>query len=139
MRIAKITVTLISALLIICAIAVFPQKLCFSVGESYTFYCGTSSADCREITVTENATQERLLLKDICGESTVYRNLNIDCFLKSVEGEILFTETLSDSVNYYCKAKLPYSVDIGGQAVNLHISVRGNTAKVASPIIFGGF
>ena len=53
--------------------------------------------------------------------------------------EIIFTEELSDSVNYYCKANLPYKVKLYGEEINLHISVRENGVKVASPIIFGGY
>ncbi len=139
MRLAKVIITFISAILLITAISVFPQRLCFKQGENYTFYCGTSSSDCKEVTVTDNAAKERLFLKNVCGESTVYNEIDIQDFLNSVNGEILFTEKLSDSVNYYCSANLPYSVNINGKTVNLHISVRGNATKVASPIIFGGF
>ena len=45
-------------------------------------------------------------------------------FLQSVNGEIVFIETLSDSVNYYCKADFPYSVTLYGKEINLHICVK---------------
>ena len=51
----------------------------------------------------------------------------------------MFSEELSDSVNYYCTADLPYAVTINGQVINLHICVRADSVKVASPIIFGGY
>lgn len=59
--------------------------------------------------------------------------------MKTVNGEIVFCEKLSDSVNYYCKADLPYSVELYGKTINLHVCIRKDGVKVASPIIFGGY
>lgn len=139
MRLANITLTALCAAAVVCALALFPARLCFSGGRSYTFYCGTSSADCREITVTENAALTRLRLKNVCGEAVVYDDFDLYAFLAEVGGEILFTEELSDSINYYCSADLPYSVNLYGYSINLHVCVRTDSAKVASPIIFGGY
>ena len=132
-------ITILCAALIVLAIAVFPSRVCFEGGENYTFYCGTSSADCKEVRPTFNAEIERLLLADVCGESVEYKNFDLKAYLKKVNGKIMFTEELSDSVNYYCTADLPYSVDIGGYKINLHVCVREDGVKVASPIIFGGY
>lgn len=139
MRAAKISLLIAAAAVILFALAAFPKRLCFDGGKSYTFYCGTSSADCREITVTGAAAFERLKLKDVCGEATVYDNFDLDGFLAGVGGKVVAVEELSDSVNYYCTANLPYSVRLYGTVINLHVSVRGDSAKVASPIIFGGY
>lgn len=139
MKLAKLSLVTLCALLIIAAVAVFPQRLCFKAGSSYTFYCGTSSADCREITASKNAGTLKLLLKNVCGESTVYENFDLDGFLKEVGGKIVKTEPYSDGISYYCTADLPYSIDLNGLVINLHICVRENSAKVASPIIFGGY
>lgn len=125
---------------IICsAFVVFPSRLCFSGGENYTFYCGTSSADCREVRSALNAEIERLFLSNVCGESVEYKSFDLNSYLKKVNGKVVFTEELSDSVNYYCTADLPYSVNISGYTVNLHVCVRKESVKVASPIIFGGY
>lgn len=125
---------------IICsAFAVFPSRVCFSGGENYTFYCGTSSADCREVRSAFNAEIERLFLSNVCGESVEYKSFDLNSYLKNVNGKVVFTEELSDSVNYYCTADLPYSVNISGYTVNLHVCVRKESVKVASPIIFGGY
>lgn len=125
---------------IICsAFVVFPSRLCFSGGENYTFYCGTSSADCREVRSAFNAEIERLFLSNVCGESVEYKSFDLNSYLKKVNGKVVFTEELSDSVNYYCTADLPYSVNISGYTVNLHVCVRKESVKVASPIIFGGY
>ena len=117
----------------------FQADLCFEGAESYTFFCGDTSKNCREVRTSGNAMLKKLTLSDICGESAEYSSLDIDKFLASVNGEIIFVETLSDSVNYYCKADLPYSVNLYGEQINLHICVRENGIKVASPIIFGGY
>lgn len=139
MRPIKITILALCAAAVLGALAFLPSRLCFAVGQSYTFYCGTSSADCREITVTDNAALARLGLSDVCGEATVYENFDLDGFLASVGGEIVFCEELSDSVNYYCTADLPYSVRLYDREINLHICMRKDCTKVASPIIFGGY
>lgn len=127
------------AFFIAAGIGCYSQGPCFKNGSGYTFYCGTSSKDCKVVTVYKNPALEKICLKKICGESTDYENFNLDSFLKDVRGEILITEELSDSVNYYCSANLPYSVNLYGKTINLHISVRGDKARVASPIIFGGY
>lgn len=139
MRALKLSAVLVLSALIISAVAVLPQRLCFSKGEEYTFYCGTSSKDCREVTVTQNASLTRVALKDVCGEGTTYTQFDLESFLKKTGAQIVFTETLSDSVNYYCTADLPYAVKLYGKTINLHISVRENSVKVATPIIFGGY
>lgn len=131
--------TIACTALIAMALIVFPARVCFSDGENYTFYCGTSSADCREVRATFNAEIKRLLLTDVCGESVEYKNFDLGSYLEQVDGKIMFTEELSDSVNYYCTANLPYSVNINGYTINLHVCVRKDRVKVASPIIFGGY
>lgn len=127
------------AALICAAFVVLPSRVCFSGGQNYTFYCGTSSADCREVRAVFNAEIERLFLADVCGESVEYENFDLKSYLKQVNGKIVFTEELSDSVNYYCTADLPYSVMIDGRTINLHVCVKKDSVKVASPIIFGGY
>ena len=139
MRVVKLFSVVIACALVCAAIALLPEKLCFESGESYTFYCGTSSADCKEVTVKDHAEAYKLCLKEVCGEATVYTNFDLQSFLKSSGAKIVAVEELSDSVNYYCTADLPYSVNLYGTKINLHISVRADSAKVASPIIFGGY
>lgn len=139
MRFAKLAILTISAVFVISAVAFFPQKLCFENGSSYTFYCGTSSKDCKVVTVDKFAGLEKTCLANVCGESTDYYEFDLESFLKKVGGKVVFIEELSDSVNYYCTADLPYSVNLYGKDINLHVCVRGNTARVASPIIFGGY
>ena len=121
------------------AMAILPSRVCFADGKNYTFYCGTSSADCREIRATFNAELERIALTNVCGESAEYDSFDLEGFLKGINGNVVFVEELSDSVNYYCTADLPYSVNLYGKTINLHVCVRSDTVKVASPIIFGGY
>ena len=139
MRFVKLLSVMLAAGAFIAALALLPSRLCFESGESYTFFCGDSSKNCREVTANGNATLTRIFLGDVCGESTVYTDFDFDVYLKSVDGEVVFVEELSDSVNYYCKANLPYSVKLYGEEINLHICVKDSGVKVASPIIFGGY
>lgn len=138
MKLAAIACTVLGAVFL-AALAIFPRRVCFEGGENYTFYCGTSSADCREVRAGGNAEIARLTLNNVCGESVEYGDFNLESFLLKVNGQIKFTEELSDSVNYYCTADLPYSVELYGYTVNLHVSVKDGKTKVASPIIFGGY
>lgn len=139
MQIARLFFLTISAVFVLAAVALLPQNLCFENGGTYTFYCGTSSADCKVVTVQNFAAAQKLCLKNVCGESTEYGNFDLQSFLESVGGKVVFEEEFSDGVNYYCTANLPYSVQLYNHKINLHIAVKGNAARVASPIIFGGY
>ena len=137
---AVLSFTVVAALVVLCAIAALPDRLAFNGGERYTFYVGNTSKNCQVVSCTaDQAALTRLTLHGVCGESATFSNLDIDDFLKSVHGEIMFEEKMSDSVNYYCKADLPYSVDVKNCTINLHICVREDGVTVGSPIIFGGY
>lgn len=139
MRAIKLTVMILIAAAL-CAAAVFMNKKpVFRVGASYTFYTGSNSSNCNIIEAGNMAPLIVLTLKDISGEATTYPELDVETFLSGVDGRILFTEELSDSVNYYCSADLPYSVELYGETVNLHVCVKENGVTVASPVIFGGY
>lgn len=138
MKAYGLLITLCAA--VICgALAVLPARVCFAEGENYTFYCGTSSSNCREVHPTFNAEIERFFLFNVCGESVEYKNFDLNSYLKQVNGKVKFIEELSDSTNYYCTADLPYSVNVNGYTINLHICIKKDSVKVASPIIFGGY
>lgn len=137
---AKLGILLTLSCVICAAVALAPKRLCFDGGKDYTFFCGTSSADCREITVSgESAKSVKLALLNVCGEATVYDNASAEQIIKKFNAKVIAKEELYDSVNYYCKADLPYSVELYGTEINLHVSVKGNSVKVGSPIIFGGY
>ena len=138
-RFLKLFMLTILAGVLLAVFTIFQANLCFKGAESYAFFCGDTSKTCREVRASNNAVLKRLTLSDICGECAEYSVLDIESFLKSVNGEIIFVETLSDSVNYYCKADLPYSVNLYGKEINLHICVKQSGIKVGSPIIFGGY
>lgn len=139
MRFLKLAALAVSSLCVFAAIAAFNATTCFAEGESYTFFCGDTSKNCRIVTAERGAAVCGLLLDDVCGESTTYSSLDVKNFLDSVNGEVLFCEELSDSVNLYCSADLPYSVTLYSKEVNLHICIKQDSVTVASPIIFGGY
>ena len=139
MKVLKLSVICILSAIIPIAICAFSSGICFQGAENYTFYCGDSSKNCREIKSDASPALLKLTLKDVCGESAEYSSLNLNEFLLSVSAEIIFCERLSDSVNYYCKANLPYKVNLYGKEINLHICIRADKVKVGSPIIFGGY
>lgn len=141
MRFLKLLCVTVAAGALITTLAWLPDGLCFKGGESYTFFCGDTSKDCKEVTFGNSAAASlgRLSLSDVCGECAFYSEFDLDDYLKGVNGEIMFVEELSDSVNYYCKADLPYSVILYGEEINLHVSIKDDGVKAASPIIFGGY
>ena len=141
MRTATVIVcTLAAAFILLLSLTILPKRLAFSGGESYCFYLGDTSKNCRVVDAdSQSAPLKRLTLSGVCGESATYSSLDLQAFLESVGGKILFTEEMSDSVNYYCSARLPYSVTLYGETVNLHVCVKDGGVTVASPIIFGGY
>lgn len=133
-------ITVFAALALICVLVTLPDRLAFRGGERYTFYVGNTSKNCRVVScAASEAGLTRLTLQEVCGESATFSHLDIDDFLQSVNGEIVHDEKLGDSVNYYCKADLPYSIELFGTTINLHICVREEGVTVGSPIIFGGY
>ncbi len=127
------------AAIILFALALFPARVCLANGKNHAFIIGSSSADCIEYFPRTNCELEMLFIKNICGESAEFEEFDREEYLESVGGKILFCETAGDSVNYYCSARLPYSVRLKGQTVNLQICVRDGGVKLGTPIIFGGY
>lgn len=138
MKFIKLFFGTISAAFTLFSVLLFRTNLCFSGGTNYVFFVGKSASTCK-IVHAENPSALALILNDVRGESATFYNFNVDDFLLSVNGKILFTETLSDSVNYYCSADLPYSVCLYGETVNLHVCIKADKTIVGSPIIFGGY
>ena len=59
---------------------------------------------------------------------------------QSYDAELVARESLGGSVSYYFYSpRWENGAMVAGQAVNLHIAVRGDRCVVGSPIIFGGF
>ena len=140
----KNCMTVIFALLctlgLVLVLALLPKRLAFKGGESYTFFVGDTSRNCKVVSCAgAEADYTRLTLRGVCGESATYSSLDLDTFLKSVNGKIVFREELEDSVNYYCTATLPYSVTLYGKEINLHVCVKEAGVTVGTPIIFGGY
>lgn len=139
-RFLKLLSLTIAAGILIAVFAICQAHLCFDGSESYTFFVGDTSKSCREVKTNGNALLKRFTLSSVCGECAEYpATFDFEEYLKKVDGKIIFTEELSDSVNYYCKADLPYSVNLYGEEINLHICVKKDGIKLASPIIFGGY
>lgn len=128
------------AALLLAMLTILPRRTCFEGAESYSFYLGETSADCREVIVDgQAANAARLLLPKVGGESATYKSLDLEKFLNEMGGEIIETQEIDGTVNYYCKANLPYSVNLFGEEINLHVCVRADSVKVGTPIIFGGY
>lgn len=139
MKLLKLLSVTLLAGAVLAAIAVLPSRLCFKDAESYAFFTGDTSKNFSEVTTDNDADAVRLTVGNLSGECAFYKSLDLDGLLNSVNGEIVFVEEYEGSVNYYCKADLPYSVSLYGEEINLHVCYRADGVKVASPIIFGGY
>lgn len=141
MQAIKLLILIIISGAVAATCAVLPVRVCFTDAESYAFYCGDTSANCREVHAENNFSLTKALLADVNGECAFYSadNFNMTDFLAQYGAEVIFTEELSDSVNYYCAADLPYSVQLYKAEINLHICVKQSRVLAASPIIFGGY
>lgn len=137
----KLIAVLFGAALLALALIALPKRLAFADGGEYAFFVGDSSKSCKVVTASEqSAPIVRLSLGELSGESASYpATFDWREYLKEVHGEVLFCETLEDSVNYYCRADLPYSTTLYGQTVNLHICVKETGVRLGTPIIFGGY
>lgn len=136
----KTLAAVIAAAIIALALIILPQRLAFRGGDYYSFYVGNTSKNCRVVTASgDKAALTRLTLNGVCGESATYCSFDWQAYLEKVNGKVLFTEELTDSVNYYCEANLPYSVELYGKTVNLHICVKDGSVTIGTPIIFGGY
>jgi hypothetical protein len=140
MRLIRLSITLLLATFICLAVLTMSGKTAFESQNDYFFFVGNTSADCKVVYANANsATLTKLITPNICGEGTTYTKIDVSDFLADLDGQVVFTEELSDSVNYYCTANLPYSIELYGQTINLHISVKDDSVMVATPIIFGGY
>jgi hypothetical protein len=138
MRAFKLCLFLLAAAVMCAAISLNQNKPIFEGGGNYTFFVGDTSKDCKIVT-SSCPVISKLSLKNINGECAYYSNVDPFQLIDSLGGTIIFTEELSDSVNYYCSAPLPYSVELYGKTINLHVSVKADEVTAASPIIFGGY
>ena len=135
-----LSVSLVLAAILALSLLILPERTCFKGGDSYSFYLGDTSKDCREIIVdAEAAPLTRLFLSGVNGESATYSHLDIQAFLKEQGAEVVAIQEVCGTVNYYCRADLPYSIKLFDEEINLHICVRKDSVKVGTPIIFGGY
>ena len=139
MRFFKLTTATLVSFFCLSFIVALPERLCFKGGESYSFYCGTDSADCKVIRADLNPAKVRLSLKNVCGEGAIYTLKMPEDIINELNAEVVFYEQVGRVTSYYCRAKLPYSVKIGDEKINLQISVCGDRVAVGTPIIFGGY
>lgn len=100
--------------------------LCGSFGKGTT-------VSSREYPFVKNAAGESCSLikhDDFCAEEIV----------KSLGGEILFTEQTEYGVSYYAySSKVKYKTRLYGKPVNVHVFENGDGVKIGLPIIYGSY
>lgn len=114
-------------------------------GGIYTLYSASSSG------VFTKALKLSDLLH-VCGEAAVYgidgtdenraREAALNEILKEFAASVRFTEQAEQTVSYYCYSQKIGSArvkNLGGEAINLHVVIRGNEAVIGVPLIFSGY
>ncbi len=134
------------AALLSLALLLLPQLLggapLFAGADSYLFYARSASS--QAVICSASAAEAgavRASLADRTGESAFYADA-ADAFAQAERygAALLFTERAGDVVNYYYRAPaLGGGVWLDGRRVNLHVAVRGESAAVGTPLIFGGY
>jgi hypothetical protein len=140
MKFGYLLAATVAAATVVLFAAIASQNVLFADAQSYIFYCGNTSRTCKEVKVTTNPTVYKCFLQNINGEAAVYgTDFDYTAYLAAHNATILFEEQLSDSLNLYCSADLPYAITLYDKEVNLHICVKEDSIILASPIIFGGY
>jgi hypothetical protein len=118
----------------------------FPVGQTYTFYCDSSSSRAKTIVCTRAAPLLKFFLAPrLTGESTVYPAAatadDVFAIAARYNAKLLFEEESAEVISYYFYTPLfKNGVSLGGQTVNLHIAVQpSGTIAVGTPLLFGGF
>lgn len=119
-------------------------KTVFPAGKNYVFYRGSASSEAKIFSCPPAfaPVYKYMFSSSLTGESTTYAAGEYPAaeIVKNYEAEVLFTETVCGTVNYYCYTeKLGDTVKIGEYAVNLHIAENAAQTAAGTPIIFGGF
>lgn len=137
---------LAAAIAVCAAVLVLPQVAAklpvFSGAESYQFYVGSVSSNA-DIVAAEGAAAAavKLTLGGVTGESARYADAR-DAFAQAeaLDARLCLCERAGDVVNYYYRSpRLGGGVEVGGMTVNLHVAVRGGSASIGTPLIFGGY
>ena len=118
------------------------KGLLFDGAQSYTFY---SQSKCSQAQIVLAEASEALAVKwsiaSLTGESARYEKAE-EAFAQTEKyrAELLIVRTVQDVTDYYYYSPcLGEGVDLEGKHINLHIAVRGTSACIGSPLIFGGY
>ncbi len=135
-RAAKLTVTLLAAVLSAAILFLLWHVPSFSGGESYTLSFGQSSS-AQMVTLDE---PPLVLPPEVRGESCVYAGEKTQELIAAYRARVLFTEEAAGTVSRYCYS--PYlgeGILLNGVCVNLHIAEGEGRTAVGTPVIFSGF
>ncbi len=137
----KLIYALFCAVTVFCtAFTLFFQPLALSsYGEAITVYTKSASSNAEIITTKPSSV---LFFNDVRGESVVVdsNRFNAKQILDSYGATVRFSEVVDGVTSYYAYTdKLPYSQNICGYTVNLHVAVCGERTVIGTPIIFGGY
>lgn len=138
--------TVMGALALSLVLLAVPQLLdkglLFDGAQSYTFYAQSESSQAR---IVQAEASEAFAVKwgiaSLTGESARYEKAE-DAFaqVKKYRAKLLFSRTVGAVTDYYYYSPcLSGGVELEGNCVNLHVAVRGASASIGSPLIFGSY
>lgn len=128
------------------ALLVIPQRMdirpLFAGAVYYQFYAGSTSSNAEIIGASaEDAARVKRSVRSLTGESARYEN-GAEALAQAEQwgAMFLFSHRAADVTDYYYYSpQLGGGVWLEGQLVNLHISLRGGSGCVGTPLIFGGY
>ena len=138
--------TVMGAMAMSLALLFVPQLmdkgLLFDGAESYTFYSQSESSQAQIVLAdASEALAVKWSIASLTGESARYEDAE-EAFAQAEKyrAELLIVRTVQDVTDYYYYSPcLGGGVVLEGKKVNLHIAVRGSSANIGSPLIFGGY
>ena len=138
--------TVMGALALSLVLLAVPQLmdkgLLFDGAQSYTFYAQSESSQAQIILAdASEALAVKWSIASLTGESARYESAE-DAFAQAEKyrAELMIVRTVQDVTDYYYYSPcLGGGVDLEGKRINLHIAVRGTSANIGSPLIFGGY
>lgn len=127
-----------AALLFATVCAVNGVGATFCEGTDHVYYFRSSSQS--GYVKSEEALPADILYAEIGGESASLKGVTLVEIEEKYSAVLVSEEEASGVYNYYYYSPLlSRCVFIGGKAVNLHVAVRGDSVRIGTPIIFGGY
>ena len=102
-----------------------------------TYYSNLKNTDSRDLGFCYSASDKN---NQIIGESIVVKNVELNSVLNRLGAKVVKVETVGDKIIVYAKSnKIPASINLFGDKVNLQIAYTEDRCVIGWPLILGDF